>query len=65
MFKSAFQLIGRKEHLTDSGLRKLVAIKASMNHGLSDEQTSAFPEQLPVLRPHVKKISMTAESQGD
>ena len=27
-----------KEHLTENGLRKIVAIKASMNRGLSPER---------------------------
>lgn len=35
LFKQAFLLIMRKEHLTDEGLNKLVAIKSSMNRGLS------------------------------
>jgi hypothetical protein len=35
LFKQAFNLIQNKEHLTPEGLRKLVAIKASMNKGLS------------------------------
>jgi hypothetical protein len=35
-------LISHKEHLTPEGLRKLVAIKASMNQGLSDELKASF-----------------------
>jgi hypothetical protein len=40
-----------KEHLTVEGLKKLIAIKASMNKGLSNELMSAFPEVIPVKRP--------------
>lgn len=36
LFKQALELIQNKEHLTIEGLQKLVAIKASINHGLSD-----------------------------
>ena len=33
--KYAYSIIKKKEHLTNEGLRKIVAIKASMNWGLS------------------------------
>ena len=36
LFKLAFDLMELKEHLTDNGLRKIVAIKASMNLDLSE-----------------------------
>jgi hypothetical protein len=49
----AFDLIVFKEHLTIEGLRKLVAIKASMNNGLSDQLKAAFPDITPVARPLV------------
>ena len=53
LFKEAFTLILNKEHLTIEGLRKIVAIKASMNKGLSEELKAAFPNILPVPRPSV------------
>lgn len=42
-----------KEHLTDEGLRKIVAIKATLNRGLlsGSELDQAFPDILPVQRP--------------
>jgi hypothetical protein len=49
----AFNLIQNKEHLTEEGLRKIVAIKASLNLGLSEELKAAFPKILPVMRPSV------------
>jgi hypothetical protein len=51
-------MIISKEHLTEAGLRKIVAIKASMNNGLSLALTSAFADVTPVNRPLVldKKI---------
>ena len=37
LFKQIFNLMLKREHLTQEGLRKIVAIKASMNRGLSPE----------------------------
>ena len=42
LFKQAYELMERKEDLTKQGLYKLVAIKASINWGLSDELKAAF-----------------------
>ena len=44
----------RKEHLTQEGLIKIIAIKASMNLGLSEELKLAFPDVVPVVRPLVE-----------
>lgn len=53
LFKMAVELITRKEHLTIEGLKKIIAIKASMNKGLSDELKAVFsPDLKPVERPH-------------
>jgi hypothetical protein len=45
--------MNRGEHLTIEGLQKIVAIKASMNRGLSDKLKQAFPNIIPVTRPLV------------
>jgi len=37
LFKKAIRLIQQKKHLTKQGLRKIVAIRASMNLGLSEK----------------------------
>ena len=37
------EIMRRKEHLTEDGLRKIVAIKAVMNRGLSDNAKISFP----------------------
>ena len=47
----------KKEHLSDLGLRKLLAIKASMNKGLNDNLKEYFPEIVPVERPKVEILS--------
>jgi len=43
LLKKAFDIIESKEHLTIEGLKKLVAIKALINWGLSEELKAAFP----------------------
>jgi len=53
LFKLAVELISRKEHLTIEGLRKIVAIRASMNKGLTDTLKEAFPSIIPVQRPTI------------
>ena len=45
--------IKRKEHLTLSSLQAIVAIRASMNHGLSEKLQIAFSSAVPVVRPLV------------
>ena len=54
LFKSAIELMSKKEHLTEDGLRKIVAIRASMNKGLSDALKLDFPLITPVQRPEVQ-----------
>jgi hypothetical protein len=50
-----------KEHLTDAGIKKIVAIKASMNNGLSAELCAAFPNLKPVPRPLVENQKVPHE----
>jgi hypothetical protein len=47
LFKQAFLLIDNKEHLTEEGLQKLVAIRASMNLGNSVALKAAFLPSSP------------------
>jgi hypothetical protein len=48
----------RKEHLTPEGMEKLVALKASLNLGLSDELKAAFPDIVPSPRPQGHSIKI-------
>ena len=43
LFKQALDLVKCKKHLTKEGLQEIVAIKSSMNRGLSGELKVAFP----------------------
>lgn len=57
LFKEIFNLILNKQHLTLSGLQKIVAIKSSMNLGLSESLKTAFPNVSPTIRPLVNNSS--------
>jgi hypothetical protein len=46
--------MNNKEHLTIEGLHKIVAIKASLNLGLSDELKTSFPYLVAIKRPLIK-----------
>lgn len=50
LFKLALVCIKNKEHLTLEGLKKLVAIKASMNKGLTGELKALFPDITPMVK---------------
>src|SRR6185437_6267395 len=47
-------LMLNNEHTQIKGLRKILAIKTSMNLGLSEELKVAFPDNIPVTRPKVE-----------
>ena len=47
------EIMKRKEHLTIEGLHKIIAIRASMNRGLSEKLKLAFLSVVPVVIPLV------------
>jgi hypothetical protein len=51
LFKEVINLMKKGEHLNMEGLKKILALKASINLGLSDQLNEAFPDIVPVLRP--------------
>lgn len=57
LFKQAFELVKCKNHLTQSGLKEIVGIKASLNKGLSEVLNAAFPDVIPVFRPPVVALA--------
>lgn len=59
LFKQPFLIVPNKDHLTIEGLKKLVAIKAAMNLGLSSELKVGFPGVKPVERPIIVNKSFT------
>ena len=58
LFKMAINLIKEKAHLNSEGLRKLVAIRASLNWGLPPALGAAFPNTIPYPRPSVSDITI-------
>jgi len=53
LFKKAVEILCNKEHLTIEGVHKLVAIKASINLGLSSELKEAFSYISNFPRPNI------------
>ena len=58
LWKRVVELVSNKEHLTREGLEKIVAIKASINRGLTNKLLEAFPNVTPWPRDLItnKKI---------
>lgn len=58
LFKQIVDLMNGKNHLTLEGLKNIVALRASLNLGLSDELKEAFPYIVKGQRPLIenKKI---------
>jgi hypothetical protein len=53
LFMLIVDLMNCKEHLTKDGLRKILAIRASINNGLAGRLKAAFSDIIPVQRPLV------------
>ena len=58
LWKLVFNIIKKKEHLTKEGLRKILAIKASMSRGINPELKAAYTDIVPVnlKLSQIKKI---------
>jgi hypothetical protein len=55
LFKQALILMQNQEHLTEQGLRKIVALRLSSNQcRLSPELKNHFPDIVPAVKPSVK-----------
>lgn len=54
LLKKTVDMLNCKEHRTIEGLHKIVAIKASINNGLSPQLTSVFSNIPKVSRPSVQ-----------
>lgn len=64
LFKQALDLIRSKEHLTTSGLEKIVNIRASMNLDLPGSLKASFPNVVPVDRPIVDDLEIPDPACG-
>lgn len=71
LFKAAVLKIYNKEHLNQKGLEEIVAIKASLNLGLSSLLKQHFPHIFPITKPEVSTQSipnsnwLTGFTEGD
>lgn len=72
LWKECIELIKAKAHLTQSGLEKIVSIRAVINQGLSEKLKNYFQNVVPKIRPvyQINKISLnpywvTGFSDGD
>jgi LAGLIDADG endonuclease len=54
LFKKIIDLINNKEHLTLEGWHKILALKGSLNLGLSEELKKNFPDIIKIERPLVE-----------
>lgn len=51
LFKTVYNIMLVKNHLTEEGLLKIISIKASLNLGLPDKLKEHFPNIIPAPRP--------------
>ena len=58
LFKQCYDLIEQKEHLTEAGFNKILALKYNLNKSLPAELKSAFPDLVPIARPEYKIIEI-------
>jgi hypothetical protein len=52
-FKKIFIMMNNKEHVTLEGFREIIAIRSSLNKGLSDKLKQDFPSIVAIHRPIV------------
>ena len=56
LFREIIMLMSKKEHLSNSGLTKIISLKASLNLGLKGEVADLFANIEPAVRPEVKAL---------
>ena len=54
LFKQAFEIIQRGDHLTEKGLLEIVGLKSALNLGLSEKLRAAFLNFVSITRPAFK-----------
>lgn len=53
LFKQIIELMNRGEHLSTSGVLKIINLKASLNWGLSEKLKEEWKDVTSVIRPSV------------
>jgi hypothetical protein len=56
------EIIRKKDHLSSSGFKEILSIRASLNWGLSEKLKLEFPEVVPIVRPSYEKIILIEPS---
>jgi len=56
LFRQGVELMERKAHLSVEGLKEFLALKASINWGLSESLLAAFPDIVAVARPRKNPV---------
>lgn len=56
LFREIVILMSKKEHLSNSGLTKIISLRASLNLGLNGWLTDLFPNIVPAIRPEIKVL---------
>ena len=54
LWKGVIQILANKEHLNQKGLEKILALRSSLNLGLSTSLKTRFSNIIPVARPKVE-----------
>lgn len=58
LFKQAYMLISKKEHLTLKGIQKIITLRATINEGLTHELKIEYPNIIPISRPKLENQSI-------
>jgi hypothetical protein len=58
LIKKAFNIIYNKEHLTQNGLNKVIALKACLKRGISSNISLAFSDVILIDRPRVNNMDV-------
>jgi len=58
LIKKAFNIIYNKEHLTQNGLNKVIALKACLKRGLPSDISLAFSDVILIDRPRVNNMDV-------
>lgn len=65
LFKHVVDIKQAGRHTTLVGLQEILNIRASMNKGLTEELTAAFPKTIPVVRPPLPLFLFIKKGGGD
>jgi len=58
-------MMKRREHLTASGLQKIINIRATINRGLTPVLKEAFPNSVAVPRPQLLNLHSIPSGKGE